>query len=185
MALQDDRLQSAALPYLDRLTAGSDSANLLSNLVQRATVGDSLKTAQVALMVLGTLGNDSALPALKHAAARWSAGQLPPELELDLREALAKTALSNAIPPRTASADSTDLLAAFRACLVGGDALRGRHLFREHPPFNASAAIKWATTAARWGRNSTASVVAKVGNTCWKASCGPTGNSRRSSRWWC
>ncbi len=133
MALLDDRLQSAALPYLDRLAAGSDSANLLSNLVQRATAGDSLKTAQVALTALGSLGNDSALPALKQAAARWSAGQLPPELELDLREALAKTALSNAIPPRTVSADSTDVLAAFRACLVGGDAQRGRRIFREHP----------------------------------------------------
>ena len=132
-ALEDPRLQSAALPYLDRLPAGSETAVLLSNLVQRASGGDSLKTAQVALAVLGSAGQDSALPVLRQTIERWRSGALPPELELDLREAVARTSLSNALPARTAVPGSTDILAPYRASLVGGDAVRGRQLFREHP----------------------------------------------------
>jgi quinoprotein glucose dehydrogenase len=133
VALRDPGLQSAALPYLDRLAAGSESATLLSNLVQQATSGDSLKTAQIALTVLGTLGHESALPVLGQAIERWKSGQLPPELELDLRDAVARTSLSNALPPRTAESGSAAPLHAFRASLVGGDASRGRQVFREHP----------------------------------------------------
>ena len=133
VALRDPGLQSAALPYLDRLAAGSESATLLSNLVQQATSGDSLKTAQIALTVLGTLGHESALPVLGQAIERWKSGQLPPELELDLRDAVARTSLSNALPPRIAESGSAAPLHAFRASLVGGDASRGRQVFREHP----------------------------------------------------
>ena len=133
IALKDPELQSAALPYLDRLAAGAESATLLSNLVQRAASGSSLKTAQIALTVLATLSHESVLPVLGQAIERWKTGQLPPELELDLREAVARTSLSNALPPRAAEPGSTNSLAAFRACLLGGDASRGRKVFREHP----------------------------------------------------
>jgi quinoprotein glucose dehydrogenase len=133
IALKDPELQSAALPYLDRLAAGAESTTLLSNLVQRATSGNSLKTAQIALTVLGTLDHESVLPVLGEAIERWKTGKLPPELELDLREAVARTSLSNALPPRVAEPGSTNSLAAFRACLLGGDASRGRKVFREHP----------------------------------------------------
>jgi quinoprotein glucose dehydrogenase len=133
LALQDPQLQSAALPYLDRLAAGAESAVLLSNLVHRATSGDSLKTAQVALGVLGSLGHEAALPVLSQAIERWKSGALPPELELDLREAVAKTPLSQALPPRKSVIGSEDPLATHRASLVGGDAARGRQVFREHP----------------------------------------------------
>jgi quinoprotein glucose dehydrogenase len=101
--------------------------------VQRATSGNSLKTAQIALTVLGTLDHESVLPVLGEAIERWKTGKLPPELELDLREAVARTSLSNALPPRVAEPGSTNSLAAFRACLLGGDASRGRKVFREHP----------------------------------------------------
>ncbi|MDH4372357.1 MAG: PQQ-dependent sugar dehydrogenase [Verrucomicrobiota bacterium] len=133
IALQEPQLQSAALPYLGRLAAGTDSAILLSNLVQRAASGDSLKTAQIALNVLGTLDHEAALPALIQAIERWKSGTLAPELELDLREAVAKTSLSNALPTRKTETGTNDTLAIFRVCLVGGDAQRGRQLFREHP----------------------------------------------------
>ena len=133
LALRDPRLQSAALPYLDRLSAGSESVTLLSNIVQNATAGDSLKTAQVALAVLGSSGQEGALPVLRQTLDRWHSGTLPPELELDLREAVAKTPLSNAIPAVAARPGSTDTLAPFRASLVGGDPARGRQVFRDHP----------------------------------------------------
>ena len=133
LALRDPRLQSAALPYLDRLPEGSESVVLLSNLVQTATAGDSLTTAQVALAVLGSAGQDAALPVLRQTVERWRSGTLPPELELDLREALAKTPLSNAMPAIAGRPGSPDPLAPFRASLVGGDAARGRQVFREHP----------------------------------------------------
>ncbi len=133
IALKDPELQSAALPYLDRLAAGAESTTLLSNLVQRATSGNSLKTAQIALTVLGTLDHESVLPVLGEAIERWKIGKFPPELELDLREAVARTSLSNALPPRKAEPGSTDSLAAFRVSLLGGDASRGRQVFREHP----------------------------------------------------
>jgi putative heme-binding domain-containing protein len=133
VALRDPGLQSAALPYLDRLAAGAESATLLSNLVQQATSGDSLKTAQIALTVLGTLGHESALPVLGQAIERWKSGKLPPELELDLRDSVARTSLSNALPPRIAEPGSAASLDVFRPSLVGGDASRGRQVFREHP----------------------------------------------------
>ncbi len=133
IALLEPQLQSAALPYLGRLAAGTESALLLSNLVQRAASGDSLKTAQIALNVLGTLDHEAALPALSQAIGRWKSGTLAPELELELREAVAKTSLSNALPARKPEAGTHDTLATFRASLRGGDAQRGRQLFREHP----------------------------------------------------
>jgi quinoprotein glucose dehydrogenase len=46
---------------------------------------------------------------------------------------LAKTPLSNAMPAIAARPGSPDPLAPFRASLVGGDAARGRQVFREHP----------------------------------------------------
>jgi quinoprotein glucose dehydrogenase len=70
---------------------------------------------------------------LIQAIERWKSGTLAPELELDLREAVAKTSLSNALPTRKTETGTNDTLATFRVCLVGGDAQRGRQLFREHP----------------------------------------------------
>jgi len=133
IAMEDPGLRSAAVPYLDRLGEGPESAALLSNLVAQATSGESLRTAQAALLALGRLRHEAALPALSAAIQRWKAGTLAPELELDLREAVASTSLSTTVPVRVAAAGSEDPIAAHRASLVGGEAAAGGRIFREHP----------------------------------------------------
>lgn len=182
VALRDPGLQSAALPYLDRLAAGSESATLLSNLVQQATLSDSLKTAQIALTVLGTLGHESALPVLGHAIERWKTGQLAPELELDLRDAVARTSLSNALPPRAAEPESAAPLNAFRASLVGEMRREAGRCSGNTPLCSVSAVIRSLAMVAPWAPNSTVSEAGKAASTCWKASSGPIRKSRRSSR---
>jgi putative heme-binding domain-containing protein len=132
VALQDPGLRSAAVPHLDRLDGG-DSVGLLSNLVEQATSPEGVRTAQVALGALGRIGGDGALPALSAFAGRLSAGQFPKALELDLRGAGLKTALSNSLTLPRSQPGAQDVLAGYRDCLVGGDAEKGRRVFRENP----------------------------------------------------
>lgn len=132
LAMEDPQLQSAALPHLGLLSKGTESAVLLSNLVFKATPGNSIQTAQAALLALGRMGDETALAVLGGVVERWKSGKLPPELELDLREALGSTSLSNAIPTRVPSVGADDPIAVHRASLVGGDAVAGGRTFREH-----------------------------------------------------
>lgn len=132
-AMEDPDLRSAAVPYLDRLGDGPEVAGLLSNLVAQAASGESLKTGQAALLALGRLGGEGAQPVLAAMIQRWKAGTLPAGMELDLREAVGSTPLSPALPTRTPAAGLEDPIAAHRASLVGGDAVAGGRIFREHP----------------------------------------------------
>jgi quinoprotein glucose dehydrogenase len=132
LALDSASLRSAAVPHLDRLDGG-DSVGLLSNLVAQAKSPEGIQTAQVALGVLGRIGSEGALPALGEFTRRLHARNWPKALELDLREAVLKTALSNSLAVPRHQPGAQMVLAGYSDCLEGGDATKGRRVFRENP----------------------------------------------------
>ncbi len=132
LALDDPRLRSAAVPHLDRLEGG-DTVGVLSNLVVTARLPGDLRAAQSALAALGRIEGPVAVPVLDAFVTRFRSGGWPKALELDLREAVLRTPLANslAIPRHQPGARMT--LAGYSDCLEGGDAIRGRQVFRENP----------------------------------------------------
>lgn len=132
LALDDPRLRSAAVPHLDRLEGG-DTVGVLSNLVASARLPGDLRVAQSAVAALGRVDPPAAVPVLDAFIAKLHSGAWPKALELDLREAVLRTSLSNslAIPRHQPGARMT--LAGYSDCLEGGDAVRGRQVFRENP----------------------------------------------------
>ncbi len=62
------------------------------------------------------------------------AGKLPPEVQLDVYEAAKKRGgLASKVTQYKASLPAGDDLAPYRLSLAGGDAVRGKKIFREHP----------------------------------------------------
>ena len=87
---------------------------------------------QSAVRVLAGLKSDAAEAVLAAQLDHLAAGQLAPELELDLLEAIESRQsdlLSSALAKYLASRPKDDVLAAHRECLSGGDAERGREVF--------------------------------------------------------
>ena len=110
LADPDPALRASALPYLDRLD-GADTVGLLVGVVNGPT---DRRLAQAAIAALAKLPDASAVAALQNFSSALEVGKLPPELALDLHEA---------IRPRSTEANG------FRDALVGGDAARGRQIF--------------------------------------------------------
>jgi quinoprotein glucose dehydrogenase len=131
-ALANPQLESAAIPHLEHLEGG-DSALLLSNLVTRSSSREKRATAQVALAALGRIDDAGAVAVLSAFASRLEQGVFPKWLELDLREAASKTSVSNRVSRLRTAASGADLGAAYGDCLEGGDAVRGRRVFRDNP----------------------------------------------------
>src|SRR5213075_602796 len=61
------------------------------------------------------------------------AGQCPPEIQLDVYEAAKKAGLEDLAAKWKSSLPANDDLANYKLSLAGGDAERGRKLFREKP----------------------------------------------------
>jgi quinoprotein glucose dehydrogenase len=99
---------------------------------------------QAAFAALGTSTNAAAISPLTEWLNKLLAGQVPPELQLDvldaatkaaqasrLRSAVDLTELRSALTRWTNSLPKDDPLASYRPALVGGDVARGRKLFVE------------------------------------------------------
>ncbi len=87
---------------------------------------------QSAVRVLAGLKSDAAEAVLATQLDHLAAGQLAPELELDLLEAIEarqSDLLGPALAKYLASRPKDDVLAAHRECLSGGDAELGREVF--------------------------------------------------------
>lgn len=120
LADPDTALRAAALPYLDRLD-GEDAVGTLQAFVVAASTPSSpaetkgrIGLAQAAITALAKLPGAPATAALSSFSSALEAGQLPPELALDVHEAL---------QPRSAEAT------AFHDALLGGDVKRGQQIF--------------------------------------------------------
>jgi quinoprotein glucose dehydrogenase len=104
-------------------------------VLERVINQGSVLEQQAALSLLGTINNPKADELLLARIDDYKKGRIPPEIELDLLEAAGKRN-TPAIKQRLANLDSNasknDPLAIFRVALKGGDADRGRKIFREH-----------------------------------------------------
>jgi quinoprotein glucose dehydrogenase len=140
--LHDARLQRAVEAALNsaeprlrteglRIFAGLRPADTVPRLEAALEHGDQ-RERQGALTILGTLHVPGVDPLLAQWLDRLAAGQVPPELRLDLLEA-AERRSSPDLKRRLAGYEATrrkdDPLATYRDALAGGDAERGRRLF--------------------------------------------------------
>ena len=110
----------------------ADALGPLAATLESGTVGEK----QSALASLGSLQDPGADPILAQWLDRLIAGQVPPELQLDLIEAAAKRTsdpVKEKLTRYAASKPKNDPLAEFRETLFGGDAAEGRKLFFERP----------------------------------------------------
>jgi quinoprotein glucose dehydrogenase len=104
-------------------------------LLERLLASEAdLRISQTAFATLGTLTNSAAADVLTRQLDRLLAGEIAPELQLDVLEAAAKPSDSR-LAAKIAAFKSKflkdDPLAVFRATLVGGDAERGKKIFHE------------------------------------------------------
>ena len=113
-----------------RLAAGLPPDKALP-LVTRTLAGESLPPAQAALAVLADLKSPAADKELARWLDRLLADQVPPGLQLDLIAAAKRRdtqTLNEKLAQHVAARRADDPLAAYRECLEGGDAQRGRRL---------------------------------------------------------
>lgn len=125
----DATLRTAGRGHLARLRA-DDALPLLREALDTG----SLAEKQGALNTLGSIDHPQADELLAAWLDRLLAGDLPPELALDLLTAASQRQSSH-IREKLAAYDQAravdDPLALYRECLSGGDAQRGRAIFQE------------------------------------------------------
>ncbi len=114
-----------------RLLADSDPDRAVKEFATVLGTGTPAEQ-QSAVRVLGGLPSDAAEAVLATQLQRLVAGQLAPEVELDLMEAVEARSSKLLGPPLArylAARPPADVLAAHRECLSGGDDQRGREVF--------------------------------------------------------
>ncbi|MEZ5965011.1 MAG: HEAT repeat domain-containing protein [Planctomycetota bacterium] len=129
-ASDDPTLRKAATRVVSRLDPAM-SVKVLDALVASAPVDEQ----QNALLALGTCKATEADSALLRWLEVSTAGELAPELRLDLLEAAAKRddpRIKARLTALDAGRAADDPLAPWREALVGGDAKKGEHLFWNH-----------------------------------------------------
>lgn len=134
LADPDPTLRTVAIPHLDRLDPGS-ALPLLTRLVEP---GSTTSIAQAGYKALGLLGQPEADALIKDALQRLLAGNLAPELHLDVLSAAEvrqeqSKALRTGREQWLATLPKDDALGERRLTLHGGDAARGGALFKNNP----------------------------------------------------
>lgn len=128
----EQRVRMATLPLITDLDATEEPvAEMLAGVVERGSVEEQ----QTALEVLGTLGTDGAREVLDGYLDRLLAGELAPEIQLDLLEAVEEdgdAALAERVEEYHAAKPEGDAVAEYVEALYGGDAERGQEVFLEH-----------------------------------------------------
>ena len=126
LTAKDSRLRSEALKAL----ATSDPAAAAKAIAQVITSG-SVREKQGGLVALAQMNTPEAKAQIGVLFDQLMAGQCPPEIQLDLLEAAQKAGLGDRVKEFDATRPKDDPLARFRLALSGGDADRGRRIFRE------------------------------------------------------
>lgn len=135
----DREVRMTAIDLVAALDLPPEAAvELLEDVIRRRTVEEK----QQALAVLGELGSAPAQAALGRYMDRLAAGEVAPEIQLDVMEAVAASG-SDTLATRLAEyraahgggdgAASRLTADAFQETLEGGDVDRGRNVFYDHP----------------------------------------------------
>lgn len=125
---RDGRVRAEALQVLASLDPAA-AVGLIGEIIEHGSVPEK----QGAVIALGQMRNPLAAGQLGVLVEKFAAGQAPAEIQLDIYEAAKKAGLNAAVKKFEGALPAGDGLALFRLALAGGDAERGKKLFREHP----------------------------------------------------
>ena len=138
---KDEKVRSLAtqlaveVPPVAARTAGAGATGSGGGSIaplEKALAGGSLTEKQSALATLATVKGPEADMLLKHWMDGVLAGTVAPELELDVIEAAGqRDSLKAQIAQYKSRLDAKDPSAAWKACLVGGNAEAGKKVFVE------------------------------------------------------
>lgn len=130
LADSDGAVRTTALGMLNDIDVAKEN---LPAIVGPIFSQGTLQEQQALLRVLGTMDADKSGPVLEDLVKRAVNKRLSAGITLDLLEAVDSTGLENlsamAAPLRSTGQAG---VAAFRETLLGGDARRGRQIFRQH-----------------------------------------------------
>jgi len=127
-----DKEKSVRVTGLDLLGKMAISKDLMVKLLADVIRTKTPEEKQAALITLSTLPVANTKPVLEELLTVYASGKLPPEVHLELAEAIDSTHAQDLIARYKAisSKTSTDSLkAAYAGSLYGGDADRGRRIF--------------------------------------------------------
>lgn len=131
----DDRQQTVRMTALGIIPSldlpEKSTVDLLASVLGKGSVVEQ----QSALEALGKLQNEAAYEVLNAQIGKLMAGELPPEIHLDVIEAVENTGsgrLLARLKQYQSSKPEGDAIAAYRESLQGGDADRGRQIFYQH-----------------------------------------------------
>ena len=122
----DAKLRSEALQSL----AGADptaAAKMIGDTIEHG----ALPERQGGILALTQMNTPAAKAQLTALMEKLIAGQCAAEIQLDVYEAAKKAGLNDLVAKWKSSLPANDDLANFKLSLVGGDAERGRKIFRE------------------------------------------------------
>jgi quinoprotein glucose dehydrogenase len=125
-----EALRKEATSLLVKLNLPGGVVPALVSVLEKGTVGEK----QNVLVTLGGIQEAAAKDVLVKQLDAFLAGQLGPELQLELLEAAAKyesEEVKSRLKAYEASLDPKDTLAPYRVALVGGNAAAGKKVFME------------------------------------------------------
>ncbi|MEQ9437558.1 MAG: HEAT repeat domain-containing protein [Cyclobacteriaceae bacterium] len=130
-----DREKSVRVVGLDLMTKMDISKDLMVTLLSEVIEERTPEEKQAAVLTLGSLPAEDTRQAFDHLLTQMKSGELPPEVHLELAEAIDSTH-SSELQEKFAevrAASATDVQAdAYLACLFGGDPDRGRSIVFRH-----------------------------------------------------
>ncbi len=127
VAAKDATVRSEGLKAL----AGLDPAAAVAIIAGIIDHGSAIEK-QGALVALTQMKNPAATAQLGALVEKLIAGQAPAEIQLDIYEAAKKAGLNDLVAKYKASLPKDDDLAPYKLALAGGDAERGKKIFREY-----------------------------------------------------
>jgi quinoprotein glucose dehydrogenase len=126
MASKDSKLRAEGLKAL----ATSDPA-AAAKAISEVIVRGSVREKQGGLVALAQMNTPESKAQIGVLLDQFIAGKCAPEIQLDVTEAARVAGMGERVKEFEASLPKDDRLAAYRFALAGGDADRGRRIFRE------------------------------------------------------
>jgi quinoprotein glucose dehydrogenase len=126
MSAKDDKLRSEGLKALAAFDPAS-AAKAIAEVIERG----SLREKQGGIVALTQIDRPEARTIISELMDKLMAGQCPPEIQLDVYEAAKKVGMTDRAQQFKAALPQNDPLANYKLSLAGGDADRGRKIFRE------------------------------------------------------
>lgn len=130
-----DKEKQVRVVGLDLMTKLDISEELMVSLLSDVIEKRTPEEKQAAVLTLGSLPVKETKETFEGLLTQWENGNLPPEVHLELADAIDSTRSSD-LMEKLANVQSTnksdDLMASYEACLFGGDPDRGRTIAFRH-----------------------------------------------------